>query len=166
MRPRLIVPTCVLLLSACGSQSTVAPASRPTSADFAEADWHGKGFTVDFGFDSLPGGAMRRLRISSDGRCEGEYGALATKEMESGRRSGVLSPADRTAILVALRDARFDALERVPKEDVIDGEPVHLSVTVGERRLTIDRQMGELRAAGLEPLCRLLVSVLSHLPRE
>jgi hypothetical protein len=158
------------LASACRSLESAPPATsepRLVSADFAAARRQGTGFTLEFEFSSLPLGASRKLRIASDGRCEGRYVDMGSGEMEDGPRAGSLSPSDRTAILTALRDAPFEALERVPvKKNVIDGEPVSLTVAIGERRLHIDRQLDELRAAGLEPLCRLLVAVLAHLPRE
>jgi hypothetical protein len=121
---------------------------------------------AEFDFQSLPSGAVRELRIDPDGRCEGSHYGMTQHEMDDGRRSGPLSAVDRRAILVALRDAPFDALRHVPEMKCHDGEPVSLTVTIGDRSLHVARQLDELRTAGLEPLCCLLVSVLSHLPIE
>ena len=167
MSVRVIVGAVVALVLAAGCRSaepTEAGSDPLTSADFAEAETAGTAFALEFVYDSLPSGAARELRISPDGHCEGLYGGLTQHEMESGRRSGTLSAQERTAILVALRDAPYDALARIPKERVIDGEPVLIVVTIGERRLKIARQLEDLRTAGLEPLCRLLMVVLAHLP--
>jgi hypothetical protein len=170
MRRRAIGCLLVALASACASPAA-APASAPapaplTSGDLAAAEAKDAAFALDFRFQSLPGGAIRGLRIAPDGRCEGEYHGMAQHEMEYGKRSGALSASDRKAILVALRDAPFGALARVPEERAVDGEPVSLTVTIGDRSLHVARQMDDLRAAGLEPLCRLLVVVPAHLPLE
>jgi len=149
--------------AACRAADSASPAADPpTSADFEHALADGSPFTLEYEWQSRPRGPSLALSIAADGTCEGSTEARGGDEPR--RRSGRLSAADRATVIEALRDAPFHELDLTREgRGVMDGTPVRLVVTVGGRRREVERQMGELRFAGLGPLCSTLDAVVEGL---
>lgn len=147
--------------SADSASSSSPTADPPTSADFARALADGSPFTLEFERWGGRLGTHRALTIAADGTCEGSIRERGSDRPT--RRSGRLGAADRATILEALRDAPFHELDFTTAASVMDGDPVRIAVSIGGRRREVERQMFELDAARLGPLCSTLDALLASL---